>query len=201
MTLDFVIFENMSEDTKKDIQPDPNLNEKLLKTRSVMLTGEISKESADMVIRQLLVLDSESSSPITVYINSPGGDVDAGFAIYDTVRFLSSPVTMVGIGLVASAAALVILAVPREKRFGLSHSTYLIHQPLSGMKGVEADIAIHALQIERLRKALDAIIAEACGKSVDEVNKDTERDHWLTSEEAVSYGLISAIIQKKTDLQ
>ncbi len=190
----------MSEEKKKEVMENPSLNDKLLKTRSVMLTGEISKESADQVIRNLLVLDSESNDPITMYINSPGGDVDGGFAIYDMVRFISSPVTMVGVGLVASAASLVLLAVPAERRVGLENSTYLIHQPLSQMKGVAADILIHAENIERLRAKLDKIIADATGKSVEEVSKDTERDHWLYSEEAVEYGLISRTIKSKADL-
>jgi len=189
----------MSE-AKKDGLQDPSLNEKLLKTRSVMLTGEITKESADVVIRNLLVLDSESSEMITVYINSPGGDVDAGFAIYDAVRYISSPVTMVGLGLVASAASLVLLAVPMERRVGLPNSTYLIHQPLSEMKGVTTDIMIHASVIERLRKKLDHVIAEATGRSDEEVSADTERDHWLFSDEALSYGLISRIVERKADL-
>ncbi|MDD5973584.1 MAG: ATP-dependent Clp protease proteolytic subunit [Spirochaetales bacterium] len=190
----------MSEEKKKEVADNPALNDKLLKTRSVMLTGEISKESADQVIRQLLVLDSESTQPITMYINSPGGDVDGGFAIYDTVRFISSPVTMVGLGLVASAASLVLLAVPSERRVGLPNSSYLIHQPLSKMQGVTADVMIHANVIERLRTKLDSIIAEATGKTLEEVSKDTERDHWLFSDEALKYGLISKIINKKEEL-
>lgn len=195
-----IILKNMSEEKKKEIAENPALNDKLLKTRSVMLTGEITKESADQVIRQLLVLDSESSDPITIYINSPGGDVDGGFAIYDTVRFISAPVTMVGLGLVASAAALVLLAVPSERRVGLPNSSYLIHQPLSKMQGVTTDVLIHANVIERLRAKLDKVIADATKKSVEEVSKDTERDHWLFSDEALEYGLISKIINSKSEL-
>ena len=195
-----IILKNMSEEKKKEIAENPALNDKLLKTRSVMLTGEITKESADQVIIQLLVLDSESSDPITIYINSPGGDVDGGFAIYDTVRFISAPVTMVGLGLVASAAALVLLAVPSERRVGLPNSSYLIHQPLSKMQGVTTDVLIHANVIERLRAKLDKVIADATKKSVEEVSKDTERDHWLFSDEALEYGLISKIINSKSEL-
>ncbi len=190
----------MSEEKKKETPVDPALNEKLLKTRSVMLTGEISKESADTVIRNLLVLDSESSDPITMYINSPGGDVDAGFAIYDVVRFISSPVTMVGTGLIASAASLILLAVPSERRVGLPNSTYLIHQPLSSMRGTAIDVDIHAQILERLRAKLDGVIAEATGKTVEEVSRDTERDHWLFAEEALSYGLISRIVTSKKEI-
>ena len=195
-----IILKNMSEEKKNTGAANPALDDKLMKTRSVMLTGEITKESADQVVRQLLVLDSESDEPITVYINSPGGDVDAGFAIYDMVRFISAPVTMVGIGLVASAASLVLLAVPAERRVGFANSSYLIHQPLSKMKGVAADVLIHASVIERLRAKLDGIIAEATGKSVDEVSADTERDHWLFADEALSYGLISRIVKSKSEL-
>ena len=190
----------MSEEKKKDTTVDQSLNERLLKTRTVMLTGEISKESADIVIRNLLVLDSESNDPITLYINSPGGDVDGGFAIYDIIRFISSPVTIIGAGLVASAASLVLLAVPKERRVGLPNSTYLIHQPLSSMKGVAADIMIHADNIARLREKLDRIISEATGKSFEEVSKDTERDHWLYADEALDYGLISRIVENKKEL-
>lgn len=195
-----IILKNMSEEKKNTGAANPALDDKLMKTRSVMLTGEITKESADQVVRQLLVLDSESDEPITVYINSPGGDVDAGFAIYDMVRFISAPVTMVGIGLVASAASLVLLAVPAERRVGFANSSYLIHQPLSKMQGVAADVLIHASVIERLRAKLDGIIAEATGKSVDEVSADTERDHWLFADEALSYGLISRIVKSKSEL-
>lgn len=188
----------MSEEKKKEVTADPSLNEKLLKTRSVMLTGEISKESADVVIRNLLVLDSDSSEPITLYINSPGGDVDGGFAIFDMIRYINSPVTIVVIGLAASAAALVLLSVPAERRVGLPNSSYLIHQPMSSMKGVAADILIHAENIERLRARLDKVIAAATGKDVETVKADTERDHWLDAESAVEYGLISKIITSKS---
>lgn len=190
----------MSEEKKKEVTPDPSLNDRLLKTRTVMLSGEISKESADVVIRNLLVLDSESSDPITLYVNSPGGDVDGGFAIYDIIRFISAPVTIVVAGLAASAAALVLLSVPKERRIGLPNSTYLIHQPLSSMKGVAADIMIHADNIARLREKLDNVIAEATGKSLEQVSKDTERDHWLYADEALDYGLISRIVESRKDI-
>ena len=125
----------MADEEKKPAAADAQIQEKLLKTRSVLLSGEIDKESADTIIKQLLVLDGESSEPIKLFINSPGGDVDAGYAIYDMVRFIKAPVTMIGMGLVASAAVLVLLAVPSERRIGLPNSTYLIHQPMSGMRG------------------------------------------------------------------
>ncbi len=191
----------MSEEKKNAEQPSPALGEKLMKTRSIMLTGEITKESADQVIRNLLVMDSESSDPITIYINSPGGDVDGGFAIYDMIRFVSSPVRTVGIGLVASAAVIVLLAAQKENRYGFTNSTYLIHQPMTEMRGVAADIEIHAQNMEHCRQMTDSIIAEACGRSLEEVHRDTERDHWIYSQGAVEYGLISRVITRKDELK
>lgn len=191
----------MPEEQKKEQAQDPALQDKLLKTRSIMVSGEINKDSADAFIKQLLVLDSESNEKITVYINSPGGDVDAGYAMFDMVRFVSSPVLMVGCGLVASAAALLYLAVGKDRRYALPNSSYLIHQPMSGMKGVATDIQIHARQMVKLRAKLDGVIAEQTGKSVEEVSRDTERDHWLDSAEAQAYGIVGKIVTRKTDLQ
>ncbi len=191
----------MSEEKKNAEQPSPALGEKLMKTRSIMLTGEITKESADQVIRNLLVMDSEGNDPITIYINSPGGDVDGGFAIYDMIRFISSPVRTVGIGLVASAAVIVLLAAEKEHRYGFANSTYLIHQPMTEMRGVAADIEIHAQNMEHCRQMTDSIIAQACGRSIEEVHRDTERDHWIYSQGAVEYGLISRVITTKDELK
>jgi len=188
------------EEEKKPATQDPQIQEKLLKTRSIILSGEIDKESAESVIKQMLILEGESSEPIKIFINSPGGDVDAGYAIFDMARFINAPVTMVGMGLVASAAALVLLAVPKEQRIALPNSTYLIHQPMSGMKGVATDIEIHAQHLEKLREKLDKLIAQETGKSLEEVRSDTERDHWLSADEALSYGLVSRIITQRSEL-
>ncbi|MBR2281654.1 MAG: ATP-dependent Clp protease proteolytic subunit, partial [Spirochaetales bacterium] len=143
---------------------------------------------------------SESSDPIWIFINSPGGDVDAGFAIYDMARFVSCPVYMVGMGLVASAAALILLAVPAERRIGLPNSSYLIHQPLSEMRGNATEIEIHAMQMEKMKAKLNSIIAEATGKSLEVVSQDTDRDHWLDAEEAKAYGLISKVVKSREAL-
>lgn len=185
---------------KKPTPEAPVMTEKMLKTRSLLLSGEINKEMADRFIRDLLVLENESSDPVKVFINSPGGDVDAGYAIYDMIRFVSCPVTIIGMGLVASAAALVLLAVPAERRIGLPNSSYLIHQPLSQMRGNATDIEIHTQWLENLKKKLNTVISEATGKSLDQVEKDTDRDHWLTAEEAKEYGLISKIIKERKDI-
>ncbi|MBJ2356961.1 ATP-dependent Clp protease proteolytic subunit [Sphaerochaeta sp. S2] len=188
------------EEEKKPATQDPQIQEKLLKTRSILLSGEIDKESAESVIKQMLILEGESDEPIKIFINSPGGDVDAGYAIFDMARFITAPVTMIGMGLVASAAALVLLAVPKEQRIALPNSTYLIHQPMSGMKGVATDIEIHAQHLEKLREKLDKLIAQETGKSLEEVRSDTERDHWLSADEAQSYGLVSRIVKQRSEL-
>lgn len=184
----------------KQVQENMGQYDKLLRTRSLLLTGEINKEMADKLIKDLLVLEAESQETVKLYINSPGGDVDSGFAIYDMIRFVSCPVTIVGMGLVASAAALVLLAVPLERRIGLPNSSYLIHQPLSEMKGNATDIEIHAMQLEKIKSKLNRIIAEATGKSLEKVAHDTDRDYWLDADDAVKYGLISRIVTKRSVL-
>ena len=188
------------EDKKKETGPDP-LAEKFLKTRQILLSGEINEENADKVVRQLLILEADSDEPIYIYIDSPGGDVDAGFAIFDTIRFINAPVYTIGWGLVASAAALILLASPKERRLGLPHSHYLIHQPSSGMKGVATDIEIHAAEIEKTKKLLNEIIANETGTPVEKVASDTDRDYWLNADEAKTYGLISNVISKRSELK
>ena len=188
------------EDEKKQKAPE-QFSEKFLKTRQIILTGEINKELADSIVRQLLILDSEDEkSPIYMYIDSPGGDVDAGFAIFDMIRFINAPVYLIGMGLIASAATLVLLAVDKEFRIGLPNSRYLIHQPLGGMRGVATDIEIYAKDMEKIRAKLNKLISEQTGTSLEQVTKDTERDYWLDSEEAVKYGLISKIIKTRSEL-
>lgn len=188
------------EEEKENTTMKPRADDRLLKTRSIILSGEINKDSADKVIRDLLVLDSESKKPVKIYINSPGGDVDAGYAIYDMIRFVSSPVTLIGTGLVASAAALILLAVPAERRVGLPNSSYLIHQPLSKMRGNATEIEIHALQLEKIKAKINKVISDATGKSMAQVEKDTDRDHWLNAQEALEYGLISRVVERADQL-
>ena len=193
-------FEEEDEKKKAPEMPDP-LTEKFMKTRQIILSGEINKDLADKIVRQLLVLEAnDSEKTIYMYIDSPGGDVDAGFAIFDMIRFIKSPVVLVGMGLIASAAALILLSVDKENRVALPNSRYLIHQPSSGMRGVATDIEIHAKEMEKTKAILNQIIAEQTGKSVEQVTNDTERDYWLDSKEAVEYGLVSRIT-KREDLE
>ena len=196
-------FYNAEETSKEKTNDSANeqLMQKFLNTRQIILSGEVNKELAEKVIRQLLILEADSASkPIYVYIDSPGGDVDAGFAIFDMIRFIKPPVYTIGMGLVASAGALILLAASKNYRLGLPNSHYLIHQPLSGIKGVATDIEIHAKEIEKIRAKINALIAEETGKNVAEVAKDTDRDYWLSADEAVNYGLILQVIKTRTDL-
>lgn len=194
------------EEEKKGAPAADPLAEKFLKTRQIILSGEVNKELADKVVRQLLMLEADADEdgknadkPIYMYIDSPGGDVDAGFAIFDMIRFVKPPVVLIGMGLVASAAALILLSVPRERRMALPNSHYLIHQPMSGMKGVATDIEIHAHELAKTRAKLNQIIADETGKPLEQVERDTDRDYWLDAEAAREYGLVSRVITKRED--
>jgi ATP-dependent Clp protease protease subunit len=171
-----------------------------LKTRTVLLTGEINKNLAERVVRQVLLLEQESEEPIKVFIDSPGGDADAGFAILDMMRFVRPPIKMIGMGLVASAGAIVLLAAPRERRFALPNSRYLIHQPMAGFRGVGTEIEIHAKEIDLMRRKMNDLISQETGKPVAEVEQDTDRDYWMGAEEARTYGLVGSIIHSQDDL-
>lgn len=177
------------------------MNTKFLKTRQILLSGEVNKALAEKIIRQLLVMEADSDEPIRIYIDSPGGDVDAGYAIFDMIRFVKAPVYCIGMGLVASAGALILLAADKSRRIGLPNSHYLIHQPLSGIKGVATDIEIHAQELEKTKAKINDLIAQETGKPLDQVAKDTDRDYWLSATEAMEYGLISKVISKREELE
>jgi ATP-dependent Clp protease protease subunit len=189
----------------EDQETGPRLDESLyfqrmLKSRSVLVSGEINKLLAERIIRQLIMLEEESTDPIRVFIDSPGGDADAGYAIFDMMRFVKPPITMIGMGLVASAAAIIILAAPKERRVGLPNSHYLIHQPMSGTRGVATEIEIHAKELEKLHQKINRLIADETGQPMEKVGKDTDRDYWMNAEEAVSYGLLSRVIKERKEL-
>ncbi len=192
--------EEQNEKPEQAETPSDALTSKFLKTRQILLTGEVNKALAEKIIRQLLILESDSNEPIRVFIDSPGGDVDAGYAIFDMIRFINAPVYTIGMGLVASAGALILLASPKERRIALPNSHYLIHQPLSGIKGVATDIEIHAAEIEKVRVKINKLISEETGTKLEQVQKDTDRDYWMNAEEAKQYGLIGKISFSRKDL-
>ena len=190
-----------NEEKKNKTNDDDALMQKFLNTRQIILAGEINKELSEKIVRQLLLMESLSSTkPIYIYIDSPGGDADAGFAIFDMIRFIKAPVYTIGMGLVASAASIILLAASKERRFGMPNSHYLIHQPLSGIKGVATEIEIHAKELEKMRVKINKLIAEETGTDEKKVAKDTDRDCWLNAKESVEYGLISKIAKNRKDI-
>ena len=196
------IYLNDDEDgDEKRNQGTDTLIDKMLKTRNILISGQINKDLAQQTIRQLLLLDDMGKESIQVFLDSPGGDADAGFAIFDMIRFVEAPVWTIGMGLVASAAAIIQLACPKERRVGLPNSYYLIHQPLSGIRGVATDIEIHAQELEKLREKINHLIAEETGTPFKQVEKDTDRDYWMSVEEATSYGLLSRVIHRQSDIK
>ena len=192
--------EEEQEQEKTPESPADALSAKFLKTRQILLSGEVNKALAEKIIRQLLILEADSEEPIYIFIDSPGGDVDAGYAIFDMIRFVKAPVYCIGMGLVASAGALILLAADKSRRLGLPNSHYLIHQPLSGIKGVATDIEIHAREIEKTLAKINALIADETGKELAQVEKDTDRDYWMSATEALDYGLISKVISSRNEL-
>ena len=171
---------------------------RLLEDRIIFLTGEINDAVANTVVAQLVYLENKDpGKEISLYINSPGGSVTAGMAIYDTMNFISCDVCTICIGMAASMGAFLLSSGAKGKRFSLPNSEIMIHQPLGGMQGQASDIKIHADHIMRIRSRLNAILAENTGKPVEQIERDTDRDNFLSAEEAAEYGLIDKIIAKK----
>lgn len=177
------------------------LEEKAFKSRTVLLFGEVSDRSAADIARRLIALDAESDKPIDMLVSSPGGHLESGDAIHDIIRFIAAPVNMIGTGWVGSAATHLYLAVPRERRFCLPNTRFLIHQPSGGAGGPASDIAIHAREIIKARERIAQTIARETGRPLDGVLVDIERDRWLSAEEAIDYGLVGRIIQNKSELR
>ncbi len=174
---------------------------KQFESRTVLVFGEISDTLAQEVTQQLITHDTASTTePITVLVCSPGGHVESGDAIHDVVRFIRSPVRMIGTGWVGSAAAHVFLAASSENRMCLPNTRFLIHQPSGGIGGSGTDIAIQAHQILLTRKRIANTVANATGQPFEKVMADIERDHWLSAEEAIDYGLISKIINHRSEV-
>ncbi|MFD0667185.1 ATP-dependent Clp protease proteolytic subunit [Ramlibacter sp. MAHUQ-53] len=177
------------------------LEEKAFKSRTVLVFGEISDVAASDVARRLIALDADSPAPIDMFVSSPGGHLESGDAIHDIIRFITAPVRMIGTGWVGSAATHLYLAVPRERRFCLPNTRFLIHQPSGGAGGQASDIAIHAQEIIKARERIARTIARETGKPLEAVIADIERDRWLSADEAIAYGLVGRIISHKTELK
>jgi ATP-dependent Clp protease protease subunit len=171
---------------------------RLLKERVIFLVGPVDENTANLVVAQMLFLESENpDKDINFYINSPGGSIAAGFAIYDTMQFIKPDVSTLCIGMAASMGAFLLAAGGKGKRFALPNSTVLIHQPLGGFQGQASDIAIHAKYILSLRERLNRLLAQHTGKPIEQIDRDTDRDNFLTPDEALEYGLIDKVLQSR----
>lgn len=174
-----------------------DLYSRLLKDRIIMLTTEVDDNVASSIVAQLLFLDNQSDDPIYMYINSPGGVVTAGMAMYDTMQYIKSPVSTICMGQACSMGALLLCAGQPGMRYALPNARVMIHQPLGGSRGQVTDILIAAEESQRIKTMTATVIASHSGKSVEEVHKDTERDNFMTAQEALDYGLIDQIIKQK----
>ena len=184
--------------------PEPRtsyLEEKAFKSRTLLIFGTVTDVVAADVTRRLIALDADSSEPIDLLVSSPGGHLESGDAIHDIVRFIGAPVNMIGTGWVGSAATHLYLSVPRERRYCTPNTRFLIHQPSGGSGGPASDIAIQAREIVKARERIAQTIARETGKPLATVLIDIERDYWMSAEEAVAYGLVSRIIESKTQLR
>jgi ATP-dependent Clp protease protease subunit len=176
------------------------LEEKAFKARTLLIFGTVTDVTAADVTRRLIALDAEGPEPIDIIVSSPGGHLESGDAIHDIVRFIAAPVNMIGTGWVGSAATHLYLAAPRERRYCLPNTRFLIHQPSGGAGGQATDIAVQAREIVKARERIARTIARETGKPLEVVLADIERDHWLAAEEAVAYGLVSRVIERKAQL-
>ncbi len=175
---------------------------RLLKDRIVFLGTQVNDQVANAIIAQLLFLESEDpEKEIFMYINSPGGSVSAGLGIYDIMQYVSCPVATYCTGMAASMGAFLLAGGAKGKRYALPNSRIMIHQPLGGVQGQASDIEIHALEIKRIKNKLNQILAEHTGKSVEELARDTDRDNFMSAEDAMKYGIIDVVVSKKRDIR
>ena len=172
----------------------------LKKERTIIISEEVSPKLTQRVMSSLLWLDSQSDDPIKLYINTPGGSADDGFAIFDLIRFVKAPVYNISFGLNASAGTIILLGAPKERRLALPNARIMIHQPSGGSRGRSSDIEITAEEILKLRHRANEVFAEECGRTVKQVEKDTDRDYWMSPEEAIEYGLVGRIISNLDDI-
>lgn len=186
------------EPTKAELDP---IADRLFTARTVLVFGEITPALAERVSAQLLALAASSREPIRLLLSSPGGHVESGDAIHDVIRFVEPAVSIIGTGWVASAGALIYVATPRERRYALPNTRFMLHEPSGGVSGPVADVEIEAKQVIAIRERLLRIFSEATGQPVDKLARDTSRNHWLMANDAIAYGLVGRVIERSEDLQ
>ncbi|EJZ19753.1 ATP-dependent Clp protease proteolytic subunit [Rhizobium sp. Pop5] len=188
------------DDKTKELPLGKETEANLFKSRSIFIYGPINQELAQKVCSQLVALAAASDEDIRIYVNSPGGHVESGDSIHDMIKFIKPKVWMIGTGWVASAGALIYVAAPKERRLCLPNTRFLLHQPSGGTRGMASDIEIQAREIIKMNERLNKIMAEATGQPLDKIAKDTDRDYWLSAEEAKDYGLVSRIVTSQSDI-
>ena len=192
----WVMDEEPKEETPKPTPaPFSTVLQNLFKSRTITIFGEINQKVAESTVAQLLALSVENDDPIRIFINSPGGHVESGDSIHDMIRFIKPEVKVIGTGWVASAGAHIYLGAKKENRLCMPNTRFLIHQPLGGAGGRATDIAIEAKEIIKMRRRINEIIARETGQPLERVEKDTDRNYWMSAEEAKEYGLVSRIIE------
>jgi ATP-dependent Clp protease, protease subunit len=196
-------FPRLDDDNDSPGMGEPNafLEEALFKARTILLTGGIDFKQARRVCERLLALSAESENPILLVISSPGGHVESGDMIHDMIKFVPAPVKVLGTGWVASAGALIYAAAERENRFALTNTRFLLHEPRGGVGGQATDVEIQAREILKMRGRLNQIFADATGKTIEQIKADTERDFWMSAEEAKAYGLVGKIVTKRNEVK
>ncbi len=181
-------------------EPNAFLEEALFNARTILLTGGIDDKQARRVCERLLALASESQEPILLVLSSPGGHVESGDMIHDMIKFVEAPVKVLGTGWVASAGALIYSAATKENRYALPNTRFLLHEPRGGVGGQATDVEIQAREIIKMRERLNKIFADATGQPLEKIKQDTDRDFWMSAEEAVEYGLVGKIVSSKKDV-
>ncbi|WJD51108.1 MULTISPECIES: ATP-dependent Clp protease proteolytic subunit [unclassified Enterobacter] len=194
-------MKNDPEDTsKEETQGSGLLQQKMLASRSIIISGEINQTLAEKVVTQLILLQSINNDPIKLYINSQGGHVEAGDTIHDFIKFIRPEVHVIGTGWVASAGITIYLAAKKEHRYSLPNTRFMIHQPLGGVRGQATDIEIEAREIIRMQERVNKLIADATGQPLEKVKKDSDRNYWMSPEQALDYGVVGKLIQHYDDL-
>jgi ATP-dependent Clp protease protease subunit len=188
------------EESKDSKQTSEVITSRLLKTRTVLITGEIDHDLAERIISQLLVLDAESHQPIRMILTTNGGHIESGFAVYDIMRFIESDIIAVSAGWVVSMGVPILFGAKKENRLSLPNTRFMIHQPMGGVGGPATDVRIAAQEIIKIRERINQLIAEETGQSLGKVNADCDRNFWLTAPEAKDYGIISRIIQSVREI-
>ena len=189
-------------DEEKGDKEEGGLSLRALRTRTIFACDQVSDRMYRRIASALTLMQADDDkSPITIYVNSPGGSADSGFAIYDILRFIKPPVRTVCNGLCASAAVLIYLAAPKERRFCTPYSRFLLHQPSTQLMGAASDIEINANEIIRLRESYNNIVAQETGKTVEQVTRDADRDFWLTASQAIEYGLVGRITKSCAEME